>query len=97
MMSPFSMIEETLKLADNEGTDSPYWLIIDPSGRNIKTKADDIAHCITGPFFSREDADLHLKNRRYNFSGRTEIWALSGYWSSKYKNAYRDLKRELGL
>lgn len=90
-MSQFSEIENTLKAADNEGTDSPYWLIIDPKGRNIKTRVDDIANCITGPFFSRDDAEAHLKARRYNFSERAGVWCFSGYWSHKYKTALRGL------
>ena len=92
MINHFEEIQETLRTVDNESTDSPYWLIIDPSGRNIKTKVEEIAHCITGPFFSREDADNHLNNRRYAFSKRTIVWCASGHWSQKYKDACRSLR-----
>lgn len=91
-MTAFEEIEKTIRIADNECTDSPYWLIIEPRGRNIKTRIEDIANCITGPFFSREDAENHLKTRRYNFSDKARVWCFSGYWSEKYKNALRNIK-----
>jgi len=87
----FDEIISTLEGAKNECTDAPYWLIIDPGGRNIKTKGEEIAHCITGPYFSREDAEEHLKNRRYHFGPRTIVWCASGCWSRKYKAAYKQL------
>ena len=87
----FDEIISTLEKADNEATDAPYWLILDPSGPNIKTRGEQIAHCITGPFFSREDAQLHLKQRHYSFSKRTIVYCLSGHWSQKYKSAYGKL------
>lgn len=31
MSNPFDKIQETLSTVDNEGTESPYWLLIDPS------------------------------------------------------------------
>lgn len=85
-------IIKTLKGADNEATESPYWLIIDPSGPNMKTKSSEVANCITGPFFCRQDAEDHLAARRYNFSPRTVVWCLSGYWSHKYKTFCREIE-----
>lgn len=82
---------ETLKLADNEGTESPYWLILDPE-QNMGRNPHYLASQITGPFFSREDAETHLKNRGYGFSGRAVVYCLSGYWSLKYKNLCREIR-----
>lgn len=36
--NPFREIEETLLVADNEGTESPYWLLIDP--RHIRGRLE---------------------------------------------------------
>ncbi len=94
-MKEINEIVETLKNADNEGTESPYWLVIDPKmgGGNIKTRPDQIAFCIDGPFFSREDAENYLKSRRYAYSDKAIVWCHSGYWSKKYKDFYRALKK----
>jgi hypothetical protein len=83
-------IIETLKGADNEGTESPYWLILDPC-QNMRRDPHYLASQITGPFFSRKDAKQHLENRGYEFSSRAVVYCLSGYWSKKYKDLYRKL------
>jgi len=83
-------IIETLKNSDNEGTESPYWLILDPK-QNMRCDIHYLASQITGPFFSRNDAETHLSNRRYNFSDKAKVYCLSGYWSEKYKNLCRSL------
>lgn len=72
----------------NEGTDAPYWLILDPS-QMMSPTVDNLAPMITGPFFSREEADCHLNARRYAFSDRAGVWCFSGYWSRQYKEAYK--------
>ncbi len=104
-------IIETLKAANNEGTCSPYWLIIDPSAvtgflswqdgdetqyaaldeYNIERCAENIPNCITGPFFSRQDAEAHLSARKYAFSSQAYVYCHSGYWSRKYKDFCRSL------
>lgn len=71
----------------NEGTDSPYWVIIDPK-QNMSADADCVASMITGVFFSRESAQKHLDGRRYAFSKRAVVYCLSGYWSREYKNCF---------
>lgn len=50
-----------------------------------------IPSCITGPFFSREDADNHLKARRYAFSESTYVYCHSGYYSKKYLNLCKEI------
>lgn len=85
-------IIKTLQEADNEATESPYWLILDPH-QNMRCNVHEMADYITGPFFCREDAEQHLKNRRYGFSDKAVVYCLSGYWSYKYKKFYRELER----
>lgn len=75
----------------NEFTDSPYWLILDPL-ENLELRIPVLAGQITGPFFSREEAENHLTNRRHNFSNEATVYCMSGYWSRKYKEALRCAK-----
>lgn len=84
-------ITKTLKDADCEATESPYWLILDPT-QNMSCDVHMLAAQITGPFFSRQDAEQHLKSRRYAFSKRAAVYCHSGYWSVKYKNLCRKLR-----
>ena len=88
----------------NEGTDSPYWIIIDPSlihqrleGTAKHGEVPDrdyivglIASSIEGPYFSREEAENYLRQRHYEYSRDTTVWCASGYWSRKYKDAIRE-------
>jgi hypothetical protein len=101
-------IIETLSSADNEGTESPWWILIDPSqikgmiqgaaehGNNYSEEriSSAIAFSVEGPFFSREDAEGYLKSRRYAYSEDAVVWCCSGYRSQKYKNFYRTLEKE---
>ena len=84
-------IIETLRGADNEATESPYWLILDPK-QNMRCNVHELAGQITGPFFSREDAQDHLRIRRHAFSKKAVVYCHSGYWSEKYKNLCRENK-----
>lgn len=85
------VIIDTLKSADNEATESPYWLILDPQ-QNMARDVHMLATQITGPFFCRNDAARHLENRRHAFSERARVYCMSGYWSSKYKDLCRSLE-----
>lgn len=76
---------------ENEGTDAPYWLILDPR-QNIRCSIDALAGMITGPFFSREEAQSHLTARSYNFSHRARVYCHSGYYSTQYKTAIRNAR-----
>lgn len=109
-MKSVETIIKTLKATDNEGTESPYWLIIDPSNLGLSWKDGDetvfaaldeenvhrtghrVTDCITGPFFSREDAAQHLKARRYAFSDQTFVYCHSGYASRKYKTFCQEIE-----
>lgn len=110
--TPIDAIVETLRVAPNEGTESPYWLIIDPrmvtnslmwedgdetiyaalDEDNIRSVANYIPNCITGPFFSRADAEEHLKARGYEFGKDAYVYCHSGYWSQKYKALCRSFR-----
>lgn len=89
-------IIDTLKPSDCECTESPYWLLIDPR-QNFSCDPHAIASMITGPFFSRKDAEEYLKRRRYKYSKRAVVYCHSGYWSDKYKDLCRAIKNEGGL
>ena len=80
-------IINTLSKADNEGTAAPYWLILDPR-QMLRLDVDVLAGMITGPFFSREDAQLYLKNKRYNFSKNAKVYCHAGHQSWKYAEIF---------
>lgn len=84
-------IMETLKKADNESTEAPYWLILDPT-QSMSCNVHELADQITGPFFCRQDAARHLENRRHAFSERACVYCLSGYASYKYKKLWREMR-----
>lgn len=70
----------------NEGTSYPYWLILDPR-QNLSLDVGTLAGMITGPFFSREEAEAELRNRRYDYSKRARVYCKSAYHSGSYKAA----------
>lgn len=75
-----------LQISDeNEGTSYPWWFIVDP-GRHFKS-AEGTAMCITGPFFSREEAEEQLSRRRYDYGKQAIVWCGSGYHSGRYRKA----------
>ena len=81
----------------NEGTESPWWIIIDPR-QNLETKREqalyNIAFMITGPLFSRESAQNFLDRTSYNFSKQAKVYCHSGYYSEQYKSACRKARVE---
>jgi hypothetical protein len=77
----------------NEGTASPWWMIIDPK-QMMKPDVYDVAvGMITGPFFSREEGQRHLDNHRNKFSKRALVYCHSGYNSGQYDTAYRKAEK----
>ena len=102
-MESIDELVKALKSADNEATDAPYWLIVDPrtEGRDSALMGEDwtphdvinyIVNCITGPFFSRKDAQEHLESRRYAFTDKATVYCHSGHWSRKYKAFCREIE-----
>lgn len=82
----------------NEGTSAPWWAIIDPR-QNFETGnhgLHNIANMITGPFFSREDAEMFLHRTRYNFGRNAAVFCFSGYYSYEYSSAIKDAEKKCG-
>jgi len=78
-------IIKALKNSDREATAAPYWLILDPS-QNMRCNIDEMAGGITGPFFSRKDAEDILILRKHHYSKKARVYCLSGHNSWKYKS-----------
>lgn len=73
---------------ENECTSSPYWLIISPR-QNFKTDEEgacNIASMITGPFFSRKEAQKVLDSRRYHYGNNAIVYCHSGYETVQYSS-----------
>jgi len=73
----------------NESTAYPWWMIIKPS-QNFKVNEQgicNIAFMITGPFFSREEAELELSTRRYDYGPNAKVWCGRGYRTGSYRKA----------
>lgn len=92
-------IKLDVDLEHNEATDSPYWLIIDPRPLRKSEILDDcgvsaVASMVTGVFFSRAEAEAHLKSRHYAFGKYAKVWCNSGYWSNQYKMACRNAEQK---
>ena len=88
-------IKETIIKSDNEGTMAPYWLIIDPELIEWEISGDaihQIASAITGPFFSRADAEGYLKACHYRFSEKAGVYCHSGHASRKYVSLYKHFR-----
>jgi hypothetical protein len=84
---------------DTEATSSPWWLIIDPR-QNFETSnqgAHNISAMITGPFFSREEAEKVLKHRRHHYSKNAVVYCASGCYTEQYDKAYREAWKEQKL
>ncbi len=70
---------------DNEITDAPWWVILDPHGSTIGRTPHDIAALFDGPFFSREDAEEYLAAKRHRYHKNPCVFCMSGHPSRKYK------------
>lgn len=75
-----------------EGTSYPWWAIISmlrvEKDRKL-VSTGDIIRSITGPFFSREEAEQELESRRYLYGVSAVVWCMSGYLSGQYAEAIR--------
>jgi len=73
---------------ENEGTSDPWWMIIDPA-QNLSTQRDAchvISSMITGPFFSREEAERVLKGRRHHYGTNAVVFCASGCYTNQYSD-----------
>lgn len=76
---------------ETEATASPWWMIIDPK-QNFQTESGgvhNIACMVTGPFFSRAEAEDYLSRAKHHFSKNAQVYCASGYQSAQYDAAYR--------
>jgi len=82
---------DSMLAAGDEATKAPYWLILDPK-QNMECSIHALAGQITGPFFSRKDAQEFLEATRYNFGTRAVVYCKSGCRSRKYLEYCRNLQ-----
>lgn len=79
-----------------ECTRSPWWVIVDPKQMMKPDCFDVMIGMITGPFFSRKEAEDFLSSHRYNYSKRAVVYCASGCWSGQYDKAYNDAIKSKG-
>ena len=75
----------------NEATSAPWWVIINPQ-KNLHSGergATNISAMITGPFFSRIEAETVLEGRRYYYGKKALVYCMSGYGTIQYASKVR--------
>ncbi len=84
----------TLEISEeNEGTAYPWWMIVDPH-QNFKTNDEglyNVAGMITGPFFSRAEAETVLRQQRHHFGVNAKVFCASGHNTVAYGDAFREV------
>jgi hypothetical protein len=75
---------------ENEGTAEPWWVIVDPKQMMSPDPYAVMMNMVTGPFFSREEAQSVLAGRRHHFSSRAVVYCASGCDTIQYRKAYRE-------
>lgn len=84
----------TIELSDDrEGTSSPFWLIIDPHQMMRPDSAEVAMGMVHGLWFSREEAEEHLKAKRHRYSDRAVVWCLSGHAGVQWDRAVREAEK----
>lgn len=92
---------------ENESTESPWWMLIEPNilFEMFEAAAEHgeipdkdrirtaIAYSVEGPFFSRKEGEDYLKTRSYDYTQSAKVWCASGYRSHQYKEAIRAGKK----
>lgn len=72
-----------------ECTEYPWWVIIDPDVIHglfdRQQRVGRVAAAITGPFFSRTEAEAQLARRRYAYGPHTVVYSLSGHESADWR------------
>lgn len=59
--------------------------------RGIELPGD--ANLVAGPFFSREEGELVLKQRRHHFTERAVVFCGSAHFTHEYDKAYQNAER----
>jgi len=66
---------------DNDGTAYPFWAIVSNGGiGNICWHS--------GPWFNRQDAEQHLKNKTHRYPKKAYVYCFSGHMSHHYTELY---------
>jgi hypothetical protein len=78
----------------NEGTGSPWWVIVDPKQMMRPDPYQVMMGMITGPFFSRKDATDFLNAKRHRYSTKAVIYCASGRDSYQYDKAYKEAEQK---
>jgi len=80
----------------NEGTWCPWWAILDPHQffRATKEGIYDLASMVTGPYFSREEAQEQLDRRRYDYGPHACVFCFTGCHSGQYQQRLKETKSE---
>ena len=77
----------------NEGTEAPFWVIIDPSQMMKPDDTSVAMRMVHGIWFSREEANEHLMLCRHRYSSRAVVWCMSGHASMQWRNAVREARK----
>ena len=77
----------------NEGTDSPWWVIIMPRQIMRKDPSSTASCIVEGVWFSRESAEAHLESRRHEYGKDAVVYCFSGHWSAEYKQLLKDVSK----
>ena len=91
-------IKIQLEISDrNECTAAPWWAVLDPRRHKMLRRGDvhGLAGMITGPFFSREEAQEYLDGNKHNHSDKALVYCLSGWNSGQYAEALK-LAQDVG-
>lgn len=72
------------RIPNAEGTAFPWWAILDPE-QMMRPDVYRLAAMVTGPFFSRESAEAHLRARRHAFGPRACVYCFSGHDSNNWR------------
>ncbi len=79
---------------ENENTAYPWWLIIDPKQMLALDPAYVAMGMISGPFFSRKEAEEELQYNSHHYSKRAVVWCHSGHNAITYKNAIDEARKK---
>jgi hypothetical protein len=92
------MVKIEIEVSDkNECTAEPWWVIVDPKQMMTPDPHTVMMGMITGPFFSREEAQQALDNHRQNYSSRAVVYCASGCYTYQYRKAYREAETKARL
>ena len=84
-------ISQSRSLAPAEGTQYPWWAVIDPDrvrgykGRTNEHRVEEAASAVIGPFLSRASAEEHLRAKRHRYGPNAVVYCMTGYYSMDWR------------